>query len=77
MNSEYLLPSSKQRQAKFCLFLGIFGAAASVTAKISSFETVQKREAIFESRPKTVNIQGYSELQEPTRTRKNCYPLIW
>ena len=31
----------------------------------------------FESHPKTVNIQGYSELKEPIRTYENCYPLIW
>ena len=31
----------------------------------------------FESHPKTVNIQGYSELQEPIRTYENCYPLFW
>ena len=24
-----------------------------------------------------MNIQGYSELREPIRTRENCYPLIW
>ena len=54
------------------------GAAASFNAKISYFETVAKREVILiESRLKTVNIQGYSELREPIRTRENCYPLIW
>ena len=31
----------------------------------------------FESRPKTVNIHGYSELRKPIRTRENCYSLIW
>ena len=31
----------------------------------------------FESHPKTVNIQGYSGLQETIRTHENCYPLIW
>ena len=31
----------------------------------------------FESHPKTVNIQGHFELQEPIRTHENCYPLIW
>ena len=36
-----------------------------------------KRRAIFLSVLKTVNIQGYSELREPIKTRKNCYPLIW
>ena len=59
----------------FFSFLVIVGAAASSTAKISSFETVSKREA--ESCTKTVNIQGYSELRKTIRTRENCYPLIW
>ena len=31
----------------------------------------------LKSRPKTVNIQEYSELGKPIRTRENCYPLIW
>ena len=31
----------------------------------------------FESCSKTVNIQGYSKLQEPIRTHENLYPLIW
>ena len=31
----------------------------------------------FESCSKTVNIQGYSKLQEPIRMRENLYPLIW
>ena len=31
----------------------------------------------FEFCPKTVNIQGYSELREPIRMHKNYYPLIW
>ena len=36
----------------FVSFLVFFGAAASVTAKISSFETVAKREAILNPVPK-------------------------
>ena len=50
--------------------------AASLMATISS-ETFSKQGTIFLSVRKTVNIQGYSELQEPIKTRKNCYPLIW
>ena len=46
-------------------------------ATISSSETFAKRRAIFLSVRKTVNSQGYSELQEPIKTRENCYPLIW
>ena len=44
----------KHRQAKFCLFLGICWCmlAASYTAKISSFETVVKQEAMLNSVPK-------------------------
>ena len=53
------------------------GAAASFTAKISSFKTVAKRKAILNPVPKTVNIQGYSQLREPIKTLEICYPLIW
>ena len=42
-----------------------------------SSETFAKRRVIFLSVRKTVNIQGYSELREPIKTRENCYPLIW
>ena len=59
----------------FVSLLVIAGAAASFTSKILSFETVAKRGAILN--PKTVNIQGYSELREPIRTHVNRYPLIW
>ena len=51
--------------------------AASLMATISSSETFAKRHAIFLSVRKTVNGRGYSELQEPIKTRENCYPLIW
>ena len=50
--------------------------AASLMATISS-ETLAQRRAIFLSVRKTVNIQGYSELQEPIKTREYYYPLIW
>ena len=50
--------------------------AASLMATISSSETFAKRRAIFLSVRKTVNIQGYSELREPIKTRENCYLLI-
>ena len=45
-------------------------------ATISSTETFAKRRAIFLSVRKTANIQGYSKLREPIKTRENCYPLI-
>ena len=51
-------------------------SAASLMATISSSETLAKRRAIFLSVRKTVNIQGYSKLREPIKTRENCYPLI-
>ena len=41
------------------------------------FRSCRETRSHFESHPKTVNIQGYSELQEPIRTRESCYPLIW
>ena len=50
---------------------------ASLMDTISSSESFAKRRAIFLSVRKTVNIQGYSKLREPIKTRKNCYPLIW
>ena len=42
-----------------------------------SFWNCRETRSYFESRPKTVNIHGYSELREPIRTRENYYPLIW
>ena len=42
--------------------------AVSLMATISSSETFAKRSAIFLSVRKTVNIQGYSELQEAIKT---------
>ena len=51
--------------------------AASLMATISYSENFAKQRAIFLSVHKTVNSQGYSELREPIKTRKNCYPLIW
>ena len=51
--------------------------AALLMATISSSETFAKRRAIFLSVRKRLNIQGYSKLREPIKTRENCYPLIW
>ena len=50
---------------------------ASLMATISSSETFAKRRVIFLPVRKTVNIQGYSKLREPIKTRENCNPLIW
>ena len=49
----------------------------AVLVSSSSSETFAKRRAIFLSVRKTVNIQGYSKLRKPIKTRENCYPLIW
>ena len=45
-------------------------------SSISTSKTFAKRRAIFVFVRKTVNIQGYSELREPIKTRENCYLLI-
>ena len=44
-------------------------------SSISSSETFAKQCAIFLSVHKTVNIHGYSNLQEPIKMCENCYPL--
>ena len=46
-------------------------------SSICSSETFAKQRAFFLFVRKTVNIQGYSELREPIKTRESCYPLIW
>ena len=46
-------------------------------ATISCSETFAKRRAIFLSVRETVNIQGYSKLREPIKTREIRYPRIW
>ena len=51
--------------------LSLFGICCFI------FWNCRETRSHFESRPKTVNIHGYSELREPVGTRKNCYPLIW
>ena len=56
---------------------GIVVLVFTKSDQISSPKTFAKRRAIFLSVRKTVNIQGYSELREPIKTRENCYPLIW
>ena len=50
--------------------------AVSLMATSFSSETFAKRRVIFLSVRKTVNIQGYSKLREPIKTRENCYPVI-
>ena len=60
----------------FVSSLVFVGAAASFTAASFIFRNCRETRSHVESRPKTVNIQGYSDLREPIRTRENCYPLI-
>ena len=55
----------------FVCFLVFVGAAVSFPAKISSFETVAKRQAILNPVPKQWKSKRYSELREPIRTREN------
>ena len=65
------------QQAKFCHFLGICWRSCFIYRYNFIFRNCRETRSYFESCPKTVNIQGYSELREPIRTRENCYPLIW
>ena len=71
------LPASKHRQAKVRRFLALCLYDCFIYR--SNF-VVQK---FFETRHhlrfrrKRANSQGYSELQQPIKTRENCYSLIW
>ena len=58
---------------KFVAFLVFVCTTASFIAQISSSENFLKGDAIS----LLVNSQGYSELLEPIKTRRNCYSLIW
>ena len=74
-------PTSKQRQAKFCLLLGIFShSATSVTAKISSFETVVKQEAMLNSVPKqwiSKDIPSYRSQSESAKIAVHWFGEYW
>ena len=59
------------------LFLSWYFLAQLILLALFIFRNCRETRSHFESRPKTVNIQGYSELREPIRMRKNCYPLIY
>ena len=63
------------QQAKFCHFLGICWRSCFIYRYNFIFGNCRETRSYFESCPKTVNIQGYSELREPIRTRENFYPL--
>ena len=75
------LATSKHRQAKFFSFLVFVGAAASFTAKISSFETVAKREA--ESRHEQMkqwiskDIPSYGSLSERAKIAIHWFGELW
>ena len=63
------------QQAKFCHFLGICWRSCFIYRYNFIFRNCRETRSYFESCPKTVNIQGYSELREPIRTRENFFPL--
>ena len=63
------------QQAKFCHFLGICWRSCFIYRYNFIFRNCRETRSYFESCPKTVNIQGYSELRKPIRTRENFYPL--
>ena len=46
-------------------------------AKVHSLPKMLETKRHLHSGRKTVNIQGYSKLREPIKTRENCYSLIW
>ena len=73
----FFLPTSQHWQAKFWLFLGICWYGSFIYRQRFIFWNCHGTRSHFESRPKTVNIHGYSELRKPIRTRENCYSLIW
>ena len=73
----FFLSTCKHRQAKCCLFLGICWCSCLILRKNVIFWNCHETRSHFETRPKTVNIQGYSELREPIRRRENCCSLIW
>ena len=61
----------------FVSFFVFAGTAASFTAKISSLETVAKREAIWNPVSKQWISKDIPSYGEPIRMRENRYPLIW
>ena len=73
----FFLSTCKHRQAKCCLFLGICWCSCLILRKNVIFWNYHETRSHFETRPKTVNIQGYSELREPIRRRENYCSLIW
>ena len=73
----FFLSTCKHRQAKCCLFLGICWCSCLILRKNVIFWNCHETRSHFETRPKTVNIQGYSELGGPIRRCENCCSLIF
>ena len=67
------LPTSTHLQAKVRRFLGICLYDCSIYSSNKCLET----SCHLGSGRKTVNTQGYFELREPIKMRKNSYSLIW
>ena len=69
----FYLPVNKDMPNFRCFpILVVVGTAASF-----GFPKRSPNETPFDSRPKTMNGQGYSEFEEPCKTRENCNWLIW
>ena len=72
------LPTSKHWQAKINRCLGFFFLNDCLIHRSNFvFRKCLETRRHLGSGSKTVNSQGYSELQEPIKTRENCYSLIW
>ena len=77
---KYFLPIPVDTdKAKLVAFLVFVCTTASFIGQISCSENVSKRDAILAPVRKQwiANSQGYSELQEPIKTREKCYSPIW
>ena len=71
------LPTSEHWQAKSRRFLDICVYDYFIYRTNFVFQTCLETGSHLGSGRKTVNSQGYSELREPIKLRKNCYSLIW
>ena len=71
------LTTNKHQQAKVRHFSGISLYDYFIYRSNSIFRKCLEMRCHLGSGCKTVNSQGYSELQEPIKTDKNCHSLIW
>ena len=72
------LPTSKHQQAKVRRFSGISLSECFIYRSNSVFRKCLETRRHRGSGRKTENSHGYTELQEPIKTRENCYSgLIW